>query len=136
MHSIFKVHQRLRQPSRYRRSARRHVLDNGQRAAVLRAVTAGRLYTTGQVSSLQTAAESCGANLAYVQAAVVLLKAEATHLLERVLRGEENLLTAAARAKRVASLLDAYRHADNDDRIVFARAAGIGTLLDTLVAAE
>jgi hypothetical protein len=137
MHATFRISSRLRQPPRQqRRSARRHVLDNGQRAAVLRAVTAGRLYTTKQVTSFKDAAESCGANLTYVQAAVVLLRAEDTRLLERVLEGEADLLKAAAQVKRVAQLLDAYRRADNGERVVFARAAGIGSLLDTLVAAE
>ena len=133
MHSIFRISPRLRQPSRQRRSARRHVLDNGQRGAVLRAVTAAQLYTTGQISNFKDAAESCGSNTAYVQAAVVLRKAEDTRLFERVLRGDIPILQAAEMVKTRSKLIHAFRQATAEDRIALVQTVGPELVFDKMI---
>src|SRR6516162_6873088 len=84
-------------PRRTRRSPRRH-FRNGQRAAVLRALTAAQLYASGAITSIAKAAEGCGSNSIYVKAVTVLLKAENAALLDRVLAGHQPLVEAAQQA--------------------------------------
>jgi hypothetical protein len=122
-----------RQPSR-RQSSRRH-FRNGRRAAVLRALTAARLYSSGSIPSLANAAEACGSNHIYVKAATVLLKAENETLLQHVLVGDEGLLAAARQARRTANLISAYRSASHADRVVFARTCGAEAIFDVLAEA-
>src|SRR5215472_8808304 len=98
----------------HRRSPRRH-FRNRQRAAVVRAVTAARLYASGAVPTLAAAATACGSNAAYVAAAATLLKSEDGVLLDRVLCGATPLLAAASEAGAVARLVSAYRGASRDD---------------------
>ena len=95
-----------RRPHR-RRSSRRH-FRNGQQAAVIRAVTAAKLYLGGAVPTLAAAATACGSNVHYVGAAVILLKSENSTLLSRARCGAVPLLAAAREAKRVARLISAY----------------------------
>jgi hypothetical protein len=91
---------------RRHRSARRH-FRHGHRAAVIRAITAAKLYIDEAIPNLTTAAECCGSNVVYVTAAVILLRSENTALQERVLKGHVPLLTAAAQVKQVANLVTA-----------------------------
>jgi shikimate kinase len=101
----------------------------------LRALTAARLYSGGGITTLTKAAEACGSNVPYVQAAVVLLKAENETLLRRVLSGDIPVLVAASQAKRMADLVFAYRAASENDRVAFARTCGPEALLDVLATA-
>jgi hypothetical protein len=114
------------------RSPRRH-FRNQQRAAVLRAVTAAKIYLDGTLPTLAAAAIACGSNVHYVGAAVTLLKSENGVLLGRVLRGAMPLLAAAREAKRVASLVSAYREASADDLVVFTRVIGPANLWDNAI---
>lgn len=127
----------LRAPGRsrqYRSSHRR--FRNGQCAAVLRAATGGRLYLNKAVPTLAYAAECVGSNVAYIKAAIVLLKAEDLTLLNQALRGHVPLLAAARQARCLVELIAAYRSAGDPDRVAFARACGVDTLFETLVAAS
>jgi hypothetical protein len=126
---------RVQYPHRNHRSSRRH-FRHGRRAAAVRAITAARLYTRGEIPCLRTAAEACGSNAPYVKAATVLIKSENTILLDRVLTGQVSLLTAAAQVRRVADLVDAYRCASENERVAFARTCNAGNILDVLIAAE
>jgi hypothetical protein len=101
----------------------------------LRAITAAKLYVSGELRTLAKAAESCGSNDIYVKAATVLLKAESEILLKRVLAGDEPLLAAAIQAKPIADLISAYRSANNADRVAFARICGAEAIFDVLVEA-
>ena len=121
-------------PRRTRRSARRH-FRHGQCAAVLRAITAAKLYSTGGITTLEKAAESCGSNISYVRAAIVLLKAENVTLLNRVLSGDAPLVGAAQQAQRMADLISAYRSANYADRVAFVRTCGTDAIFDVLVEA-
>jgi hypothetical protein len=112
------------------RSARRH-FRHRQRAAVIRACTAARLYLIGEFPSLEAAAVGCGSNIQYVRAAVVLLEAENATLFQQVLRGDISLLAAARQARQVGKLVAAYRKASAADRVAFAKAIGPTTLFDT-----
>ena len=78
MHGLVTSGHRLRQ----RQSARRH-FRHGKRAAATRAFTGARLYLNGAVPTLAAAADSTGSNVAYVQAAIVLLKADNASLVQR-----------------------------------------------------
>lgn len=131
----------LQRPSRapgrsrqYRSSHRR--FRNGQCAAVLRAVTGGRLYLNKAVPTLASAAECVGSNVQYIKAAIVLLKAEDPTLLSRALRGHVPLLAAAEQARCLVELIAAYRNARDQDRVAFARVCGIERIFETLVAAS
>jgi hypothetical protein len=116
-----------------RRSPRRH-FRNQQRTAVIRAVTAARLYASGAAPTLSAAATACGSNVHYIAAAVILLRAEDSTLLDRALRGAVPLLAAANQAKRVACLVDAYRAASADDLVAFTRIVGPASIWDNVIA--
>jgi hypothetical protein len=131
MHSLVTSGHRLRQ----RQSARRR-FRHGQRAAAVRAFTGARLYLNCAVPTLAAAADSTGSCPAYVQAAVVLLKADNASLTAEVLDGRVSLLQAAAQVRRMVDLVTAYKLAQDPDRVAFARACGIETIFNTLVAAS
>jgi hypothetical protein len=114
------------------KSARRH-FRHGRCAAVVRAITAARLYLKGEVPSLADAAEACGSNSHYVKAAITLIKSEDNALLNRVLAGHVGLLAAATEMKPRAKLLESYRAATTEDRVAFARAVGASDLFDNVV---
>ena len=120
---------------RQHRSPHRH-FRHGKCAAAVRAFTAARLYVAGAVPTLETAAESCGSNVAYVQAALILLKANNAALVSDVLAGRVPILQAAREAKRLVDLIVAYREAKDPDRIAFARACGAEAIFDVLVQAS
>jgi hypothetical protein len=124
----------FRSAQRRRQSPHQH-MRHGVCAAALRAVTAARLYLSGTIPNLVEAAESCGSNVAYVRAAIVLLRSENSTLLDRVLRGHVPLLAAASQVERLVNLIAAYRAADVKDHVAFARAAGPERLFDELVQA-
>ncbi len=111
------------------RSARRH-FRGYQRAAVLRALTGAKGYRNGWFSTVSEAATACGSNAVYVAAAVVLLEAENSTLLDQVLTGQVPLLAAVEEIKRLAELVAAYRKASAADRVQFARTIGPSTLFD------
>jgi hypothetical protein len=129
------MHGLLTNPRQHRQSARRR-FRHGQRAAAVRAFTAARLYTNNAVPTLVAAAESCGSNVAYIQAAIILLKADNTSLVAEVLAGRVSILQAAREAKRMVSLVTAYREAKDPGRVAFARACGAEEILNVLVAAS
>jgi len=85
---------------------------------------------------LQAAAEACGSNVKYIQAAIVLLRADNASLVRDVRRGNISLLQAAREAQRLVNLITAYRAATDPDRVAFAKAVGVETVFDPLVAAE
>ena len=116
----------------HRRSPRRH-FRNRQRAAVVRAVTAARVYASGVAPTLAAAAIACGSNVAYVAAAVTLLKSEDGVLLDRALRGATPLLAAASEAGAVARLVSAYRGASPDDLATFTRTIGVANIWDEIL---
>jgi hypothetical protein len=127
MHGFNALSKRKRYRRQYR-SARRH-FRHGLRAAVMRAVTAAKLYASGSVSTITIAAASCGS------AAITLLRAENAALLERVLTGDIPLLRAAAQTRRIADLVAAYRCADGADRVAFMRTCGTEAILNELAEA-
>jgi hypothetical protein len=102
--TVLKVHTPA--PRRRHRSARRR-FRHGQCAAVIHALTAAQLYIDSKVSTLVAAAESCGSNVHYVRAAIILLKADNASLISRVLAGRMPLLAAAAEAQPLVNLITA-----------------------------
>jgi hypothetical protein len=85
----------------------------GERRAVVTAVTGATLYRDGKASTLKSAAYQVGTtNVSYVKAALVLVQAEAFDLIERVIDGDEPLLAAAAKCRKLAKALAAYREVD------------------------
>ena len=122
------------QHRRYRSSRRR--FRRGQSAAAVRAFTGAQLYVNAAVPTLEAAAMACGSNVAYVQAAIILLKADNASLVHDVRAGKVPILQAAREAERLVNLITAYREAKDPDRIAFARACGVETIFNTLVAAS
>jgi hypothetical protein len=135
--SVLNTVLKVQPPALHRRyrSPRRH-FRHGQRAAVVRAFTAARLYLNNAVPTLEAAAESCGSNVAYVQAAIILLRADNTSLVRDVRCGRVPILQAAREAQRLANLITAYREAKDPDRVAFARACGTEAIFNVLVAAS
>ena len=129
--SIYSSHPKIPSPYRNRRRRMRH----GVCAAALHAVTAARLYLSGQIPNLFKAAESCGSNVSYVRAAIILLRAENSTLLEHVLRGHVALLAAARQVQRLVDLVAAYRATDEKDHVACFRALGPEHVFDELVQA-
>jgi hypothetical protein len=89
--------------------------------AALRAVTAARLYSRGELPTLVQAAIACGSTPTYVNAAVTILRAEDEKLLAAVLAGLRPLVPAAHTVRRQADLLAAWRAADDQARAVLRR---------------
>jgi hypothetical protein len=114
------------------RSARRH-FHNGQRLAVLRALTAARLYLSGEAPTLEAAAASCGSSAIYVKAAVILIKAENSAMLTDVLVGVVPLLAAAKQLKRVPQLVDGYRRASTAELASFGEIIGADDFWDHVI---
>src|SRR5262245_6417653 len=106
--SVPKV-QVLAQRRRYRSSRRRS--SHGRCAAAVRGFTGARLYLNSAVPTLEAAAEACGSNVAYIQAAIILLKAENASLIQDVVAGRVPILQAAREAHRLVNLITAYREA-------------------------
>jgi hypothetical protein len=114
------------------RSSRAHFRKD-RCAAAVRAFTAAELYLTGKVPTLADAALGCGSNVAYIIAAITLVRSEDAALRERVLRGAVPLLAAARQAQQMAKLIAAFRNASAGDRVAFARAVGPTVLFDTVL---
>jgi hypothetical protein len=125
----------LYRPTRSRRQRVRRHVRHGVCTAALRSVTAAKLYIAGTTPNLLKAAESCGSNVTYVRAAVVVLRAENSVLLDRVLRGHIPLLAAASQVEKLVGLIAAYNAASEQDHVAFARAAGPDRLFDEAVQA-
>jgi hypothetical protein len=121
-----------RSNGQHRRSARRH-FQSGQCLAALRAITAAKGYRTGIFSTIAVAAMSCGSNHIYVDAALVLVKAEDPALLEAVLAGEKSLLAAANEMKVVATLVSTLRQATDTELAILGRIVGAGQVFDRVV---
>jgi hypothetical protein len=110
-------------------------MRHGVCAAALRAITAARLYLSGQIPNLHKAAESCGSNVKYVLAAIVVLRSENSVLLDRVLRGHVPLLAAASQVRRLVELLDAYKATNEKDHVTCFRTAGPDRVFEEVVQA-
>jgi hypothetical protein len=121
-----------RNPRKRHRSSRRQ-FRNGQRAAVIRALAAARLYASDPICSLMGAATSCGSNVPYIRAAITLVKSEQPGTLRAALSGDVSLLQAAAQITCVADLVAAYRRAGASDRILFGRTIGPEAVFSTIV---
>jgi hypothetical protein len=98
---------------------------------VVRALTAAGLYLQKVAPTVRAAAERCGSNPHYVEAACSLLQAENTSLLADVIKGRVPLLQAAREAERLGTLVAAYRAASAADRVAFAKAVGPTVLFET-----
>jgi hypothetical protein len=118
-------------PRHYR--ARGRLMRNGYRVAALRALDAAESYLTGRFPTLQAAAVCCGASVAYVRAAIVVLKADDAKLVRRVLRGHEPLLKAAASVANAVIMVETFRRMSPPERDLFGRWAGPAEVFDTAV---
>jgi hypothetical protein len=104
---------------------------DGYCTAAVRAFTAAGLVIDGKAPTLRAAALRCGANVAYVRAAITLLRSENTSLMAKVAKGKVSMLAAAREVKRLGALVTAYRQASAADRVAFAKAVGPTVLFDT-----
>jgi hypothetical protein len=94
-----------------RQSSRRH-FRCGVRAAGLRAMTAGRMYLSeGGNITLEEAAARCGSNVAYVRAAIALIKAGDEDLIDQVMLGNLPIMATAKLVKPLVTMLAGYAKA-------------------------
>jgi hypothetical protein len=126
------AHYKVATTRRPRQSPRRQI-RNGQRAAALRAITAAKLYLRGEFPTIAIAAGSCGSCTAYVQAAMVLIRAGAEKVISSVLSGYLPLLVAANELRLTVELVEAYRRARPQDLARAARVVGAEKLFTTMV---
>lgn len=105
-------------------------------AAVLRAFTAARLFLgiPIQPKSQAAAARLVASTPQYIRAAIALLEAGDSELIERVLRGNLGLLEAAGLVHKRAHLIKAYREADRHDREALGKVIGVDRLFDDSIA--
>jgi hypothetical protein len=123
-------------PRRQRRSPHRQ-FRNGQRAAVLRAVTAAGLYDTAPASdTLAKAAAACGTSIPYLRGALALRDHGDERLIRSVMFGHLSLQEAVKEIEPVVRLARAYRSASTSDRVAFARRVGVNDIFETLVTAS
>jgi hypothetical protein len=115
-----------------RRNPRRQI-RNGQRAAARRAITAAGFYLRGDFPSIAIAAESCGSCTAYVQAAIVLIRAGNKQAIDSVLTGVLPLLAIANELRPTVKLVEAYRNARPQDLKRAGRMVGPEKLFTTMV---
>jgi hypothetical protein len=120
-----------RTTSRRRQSARGH-FRNGQRAAVVRAVTAARLYLSGAEPTLASAAVACGSGVVYVRAAIAVLRREQPALLADVLTGRTSLLRAA-KPRKPETLAEHFARAPREEWREAARLIGPGRIWDEML---
>jgi hypothetical protein len=106
----------------HRQSSRCH-FRLGVCAAALRAVTAGQVYLTKDISLEEVAARH-GSNVQYVRAAITLLKSGDQRLIEAVMRGDTPILTAAKAVVPLVMLLTGYEQASPKARDDFFAATG------------
>jgi hypothetical protein len=132
MHGFLKT--KAHRGQRHYRRRGRH-FRNGQCAAALRANTAARILLGLPVSAnnLATAARMCGSNIAYVAAAIALIRAEDASLDWRVRHGRIPLRKAAAGVKKRAALIKAYREAAPEDLTALVRAVGAERMFDQAI---
>jgi hypothetical protein len=113
--------------------ARGRLIRNGQCVAALRALNAAEGYLTGRFPTLQAAAICCGSCVAYVRAAITILKADDAKLVRRVLRGDEPLLRASAAVTNAVILAETFHKASVAERELFGRWAGPAEVFDSVV---
>jgi|AmaraimetFIIA100_FD_contig_71_2614661_length_769_multi_2_in_0_out_0_2 hypothetical protein len=117
----------------YRSRGRR--VRHGQQAAVVRALTAAKLYIDGAAPSFVAAAAMCGSCPQYVEAAFTLTKSGDAALLRDVVRGETPLLAAAKRVRELVALVDAYHRAKDKPHALarFGQTIGAEILFDSVI---
>jgi hypothetical protein len=117
-----------------RRHSPREHLRNGMCLAALRGFTAAKLYRAPENElTLGEAALRCGSCLHYVQAALVLFEHADPALIDRVIRGKVNILTAAESVKAEVKLTAAFRAASPQVRIAAAAKIGVDVLWDGMI---
>jgi len=129
-------------PRRRGALARRLFRNGASCAAAIRAFTAAQLYLGKRVRSLAKAAASCGSNMHYVRAAVVLIETENRSISESVLAGHLPLLEAADRVRlqrkarrslSVDAAVSAWRSWTPEQRAEFGRGAGVAEVWDDAI---
>src|SRR5262245_1705410 len=130
---------------RQRASARRH-FRHGCRAAAARAFTAAGIYLDGTIPTLAQAADCCGSNVPYIQAAIILIQDKTTPHLENlrkaILEGRTPLLAAAHEARQrqkaarvtVEEMVASWRCWTPGQRASFGRAIGVAEIWDDAIA--
>jgi len=110
-----------------RRSSRQHIRD-GVCLAALRAFTGAELYRAKEELTLGEAALKVGSNVDYIRAAVVLLELGDQVWIDRVLRGNCSILTAAASVEGFVKLVNAFKTASPGNLASFYTATGTADL--------
>jgi hypothetical protein len=124
---------------RVRQSTKRHKRNpqfrHGERKALLQAITGGSLLLRLPVcpTNRVRAAEMVGSNAPYLNAAVVVLKAEDPALLHDVLSGRKSLRAAAAEVRKRATLIAAYLKSSHTDHGTAGFTIGVDEVFDEMI---
>jgi hypothetical protein len=105
-----------------RRSSRRH-FRCGVCAAALRAVSAAQTYL-GEGITLEEAAARHGSGVAYLRAAITLIKSADEGLINAVLAGDIPIMAAAKTVAPLVTLLTGYAKASSKVKDAFFAATG------------
>jgi hypothetical protein len=102
----------------------------------LRALIGAALLREGKYGiGTVTAASLCtGVSRSMLYAALTLLQSENESLIVEVLKGHKALLSAAAKVRGRARLIEGFNDATVEDRAAFGHAVGVAALFDSAVA--
>jgi hypothetical protein len=119
-------------PSRPRCRVRRQ-FRGGEHVAVKRAFAAAKLYGAGAFTTAREAIETCVTSSDDFAAARVLFAVGDQGAIREVLCGDQSLIAAAKKARKVTSLVRTYRAASLDDLAKLGEIVGIECLFDQVV---
>ena len=116
-------------PHRLRQRIRAKTLPSGQTRRGDQGLHRRALYLQWRSADPCCCCRQHGLDVAYVQAAIVLLKADNASLVSDVLAGRVSILQAARSARRLVDLVTAYRKAkDSGSRRIRSGLRGRGDL--------
>ena len=123
---------RKRKPTGTRRSPHAQI-RNGVRVANLKALTAGEFYLANTVT-LQEAALRHGTNVAYLRAAITVIKANDLDWVDRLLHGRCRILAAAKFLEPQVKAIEALKAAGSANLRAIYAATGFTNKLAKLLA--
>lgn len=118
------------------RQPRRRYRKHQRTGATSRAFTGARMVLGLPIGpkSRVAAARLVASTPQYIRAAITLLEAGDSELVNRVLWGNLGLLETASLVRKRVRLVKAYREADRSDRTALGKAVGVDRVFDDSIA--
>jgi hypothetical protein len=88
-------------------------------------LTGGQLYLQGKTTTLHQSAISVGSNVRYIMAAVLLIKANDTRLIDAVVHGNISILAAARLVKPQVKAIEAINAASPVNKAAIYNSTGL-----------